>query len=162
MFDLQSPTFWVGVSFVLFIAMLFYYKVPDLIGQTLDARAARIKLELDEARRLRDDAQALLADYKRKAGEAEREAQTIVEQARREAESLAVQTGKALEESLTRRTRLAEEKIARAEAQAIAEVRSAAISAAVGAAEKILTGKSAQLSTTLIDESIRDLGSKLN
>lgn len=162
MLDTHNPVFWVTISFVLFMALLAYYKVPGLIAQALDARAARIKLELDEARRLRDDAQALLADYKRKAGEAEREAEAIVEQARREAESLAEQTAKALEESLARRTKLAEDKIARAEAQAVAEVRSAAVSAAVGAAETILKGKSGQLGTNLIDDSIRTLGSKLN
>lgn len=162
MLDTHNPTFWVGVSFLLFIALLIYYKVPGLIAQALDQRAEAIKAELEEARRLREDAQALLAEYKRKAKEAEAEAQAIVEAAKSEAAALAEQSAKALKESLERRTKLAEDKIARAEAQAIAEVRSSAAALAVSAAEKILASKASSTNDALIEQSIRDVKSKLN
>lgn len=163
MLDPQNPYFWVLVSFVGFVALLLYYKVPELIGKALDDRAAAIKTELDEARRLREEAQALLNDYQAKAKAAEQEAKSIIEQAQREAEALASESNKALAESLERRSKLAEDKIARAEAQALSEVRAAAVDAAVSAAEKIIAGKvSGSAGSGLIDEAIKDLKTKLN
>jgi F-type H+-transporting ATPase subunit b len=163
-FDLADPTFWVMIAFFAFVALILYYKVPATIGKTLDARADAIRRELDEARRLRDEAQALLADYKRKSLEAETEAREILEQAKREAEALTAQTRKALQESVERRTKAAEEKIARAEAQAIAEVRSSAVDNAIAAAEKILKARAAEASTAagLVAQGIKDLAGKLN
>ena len=110
-----------------------------MIIDALDGRAARIKAELDEARRLRDEAQALLAEYQRKRGEAEQEAEAIVAGARDEAERLAAEAKTKVEEFVARRTKMAETKIAQAEAQAVADVRAAAADAAVAAAEKILS-----------------------
>lgn len=164
MFDLHNPVFWVGVSFVLFMAIVVYYKVPGMIGKALDQRADAIRNELDEARRLRDEAQALLADYERKSREAENEAKAILEQAKREGEALAAETRRNLSESVERRTRLAEEKIARAEAQALAEVRSSAVDNAISAAEKILKSRAASGETAeaLIQSGIKDLEGKLN
>lgn len=163
MLDPNNPYFWVLVSFLGFIALLMYYGVPGLIGKALDARANAIKAELDEARRLREEAQALLSDYQSKAKAAEQEAKSIIEQAQREAEALASESQKALAESLERRFKLAEEKIARAEAQAVSEVRAAAVDAAVMAAEKIIAGKvSGNAGAGLIDEAIKDLKGKLN
>lgn len=160
---IDKPEFWVAVSFLLFVGVLLYYGVPALIGKALDDRADRIRQELDEARRLREEAQALLADYQKKREAAEEEAKAIVEQARREADSLATETRKGLLESLERRSKLAEEKIARAETQAIAEVRSIAVDTAIAAAEKVLAGKvSAQSGAELIEQSIRGLKGKLN
>ena len=163
MLDPNNPYFWVLVSFLGFIALLMYYGVPGLIGKALDARANAIKAELDEARRLREEAQALLNDYQSKAKAAEQEAKSIIEQAQREAEALAVESQKSLAESLERRSKLAEDKIARAEAQAVSEVRAAAVDAAVIAAEKIIAGKlSGTAGAGLIDEAIKDLKGKLN
>lgn len=163
MLDPNNPYFWVLVSFLGFIALLMYYGVPGLIGKALDARANAIKAELDEARRLREEAQALLNDYQSKAKAAEQEAKSIIEQAQREAEALASESQKALAESLERRSKLAEEKIAHAEAQAVSEVRAAAVDAAVKAAEKIIAGKvSGNAGAGLIDEAIKDLKGKLN
>lgn len=160
---LAKPEFWVAVSFLGFVGLLIYYKVPGLIGKALDDRADRIRQELDEARRLREEAQALLADYQKKREAAEEEAKAIVEQARREADSLAAETRRGLLETLERRSRLAEDKIARAEAQAIADVRSIAVDAAVAAAERVLQAKAtAQSGAALIDQSIRGLKGKLN
>ncbi len=163
MLDPNNPYFWVLVSFLGFIALLMYYGVPALIGKALDDRATAIKAELDEARRLREEAQSLLNDYQTKAKAAEQEAKSIIEQAQREAEALASESQKALAESLERRSKLAEDKIARAEAQAVSEVRAAAVDAAVAAAEKIIAGKvSGAAAAGLIDEAIKDLKGKLN
>ncbi|MGE0054206.1 MAG: F0F1 ATP synthase subunit B [Hyphomicrobium sp.] len=163
MLDPLNPYFWVLVSFVGFVALLVYYKVPEIIGKALDSRATAIQTELDEARRLREEAQALLNDYKTKAREAENEAKSIIEQAKREAEALASESNKALTESLERRSKMAEEKIARAEAQALSEVRSAAVDAALSAAEKIIAGKvTGATGSGLIDDAIKDLKGKLN
>jgi len=163
-FDLADPAFWVMIAFFAFVGLILYYKVPATIGKALDARADAIRRELDEARRLRDEAQSLLADYKRKSLEAENEAKEILEQAKREAEALTAQTRKALQESVERRTKSAEEKIARAEAQALAEVRSSAVDSAIAAAEKILKAKAAETSTAagLVAQGIKDLAGKLN
>jgi F-type H+-transporting ATPase subunit b len=163
MFNPADPVFWVMIAFAGFIALLIYYRVPAMIGKALDARAAAIRTDLDEARRLRDEAQALLADYQRKSREAEEETKTILEQATREGEALATETRKSLQDSLERRTKLAEEKIERAEAQAISDVRTAAVESAVTAAEKILKSHvTAGKAEALVEDSIRDLGNKFN
>ena len=160
---LQTPEFWVAVSFFGFVGLLLKYKVPSLIGKALDQRADDIRKELDAARRLRTEAQALLEEYRRKHGEAQQEADAIVAEARKEAETIASETRKGLVESLERRTKLAEEKIARAEAQAVADVRAAAVDAAIAVSEKLIGGRlSAQTGGTLVDRSIAELGSKLN
>jgi len=158
-----SAEFWVGVSFLIFLGILVYAKVPGMLAKALDDRAEAIRKELDGARRLREEAQDLLADYQRKQREAETEAQQIIEGARREAEALKAEGERSMKEALARRTRLAEDKIARAEAQAMAEVRAAAVEAATAAAERIVQGKVAGgLAASLVDQSIRDLKGKLN
>ena len=160
---LQMPEFWVGIAFLVFLAILLYFKVPALIAKALDDRAAGIRKELDEARRLREEAQSLLADYQKKHRNAGQEAEAIVEQARREAEAFASETRKSLTETVERRRKQAEEKIARAEAQAVEDVRAAAVDMAIAAAEKILREKAAGSSgAALIDESIKTLKTRLN
>jgi F-type H+-transporting ATPase subunit b len=160
---LGMAEFWVAVAFVAFVAILVYYKVPALIAKALDDRAEAIRKELDEARRLREEAQNLLADYQKKHRNVGQEAEAIVDQARREAEALAQETRASLKTTLERRTRLAEDKIARAEAQAVDEVRATAIDVAAAAAEKILREKmTGSGGAALIDQSIRDLKGRLN
>lgn len=159
----RSAEFWVAISFVIFIGILLYYKVPAVIAKALDERAAGIRRELDEARRLREEAQALLADYEKKHRNAAEEAQGIVDMARREAEAIAADMRTNLKETLARRTRLAEEKIARAEAQAVNDVRAAAVERAIAAAERLLREKAAGAGgAALVDQSIRDLKTQLN
>src|SRR5688572_25349816 len=114
---LGMAEFWVGIAFLAFLLILLYFKIPALMAKALDERAAAIRKELDEARRLREEAQTLLADYQRKHRNAGQEAEAIVEQARREAEAFATETRESLTESVERRRKQAEEKIARAEAQ---------------------------------------------
>jgi F-type H+-transporting ATPase subunit b len=155
--------FWVAVAFVAFLLILLYYKVPRLIAKMLDDRADSIRKELDEARRLREEAQALLADYQAKHRNVGEEAQAIVAQAKHEADAFAQETRERLKDTLERRTKLAEDKIARAEAQAVDEVRAAAVDMAVTAAERILREKAAGAGgAALIDQGIRDLKGRLN
>jgi F-type H+-transporting ATPase subunit b len=163
MLDPSNPLFWILVAFLAFLALILYYRVPAALGKMLDDRADAIRKELDEARKLREDAQALLADYQRKAREAETEARTIIDQAKREAEALAVEARKALAESVERRSKLAEEKIARAETQALSEVRATAVETAVSAAHELLkTRAGGSVGDALISQSINDLRGKLN
>ncbi len=131
--------FWVAVAFLLFVLILFYVGAHKKIIDALDSRTAKIKADLDEAAPLRDEAGKLLAEYKRKQGEAEREAQAIVAEAKAEAERVAGEAKAKVEDFVARRTKMAETKIGQAEAQALADVRAAAADAAVAAAEKILT-----------------------
>lgn len=160
---LQNPETWVAVAFVIFVAGLGYLGVHRMIAKSLDDRADRIKAELDEARKLKDEAAQLLADYQRKRQEAEGEAQDIIAAAQAEAERLAVEAKAKIEEFVARRTKIAETKIAQAEAQAAADVRSAAAEAAIAAAEKILsTETKGPLAGELIAKGIDDIRKKLN
>ncbi len=160
---LHEAEFWVALGFFAFLGLLGYVGVHRMIAKALDDRSARIKAELDEARKLRDDAAQLLADYQRKRQEAEGEAQDIIAGAKAEAERLAVDAKAKVEEFVTRRTQLAETKIAQAEAQAAADVRAAAADAAVAAAEKILAQEAkGKLAAELIAKGIEDVRKKLN
>jgi F-type H+-transporting ATPase subunit b len=158
-----SPELWVLVSFVLFLALLVYYKIPNKVAKALDDRADRIKAELEEARRLREEAQSILSDYQRKQRDAEKEVEDIIALARREAQFYDAESNKSLNETLQRRVKLAEEKIARAEEQAVQDIRSKSVDAAVAAALTLiareLKGKSAE---DLVTKSIRDVSAKLN
>jgi len=118
--------FWVAVAFVIFVGVLIYYGVHTMITGVLDQRSARIRADLDEARRLKEEAAALLAEYRRKQQSAEREAAQIVAGAKAEADRLGVEAKTRMEEFVARRTKMAETKIAQAEAQALADVRAAA------------------------------------
>lgn len=160
---LQDPNFFVAVAFLVFCAILIYYGIPGYLGKSLDARAERIRHELDEARRLREEAQQLLADYKRKAATAENEAREIVERAEAEAKSLAEQSREALKATLERQTQAAEDKIKRSEAQAVNEVRSAAVEEAVKAAEQVIKARvGAGGGDKLISDAIEDLPHRMN
>jgi F-type H+-transporting ATPase subunit b len=159
----MSAEFWVAVAFFMFVGILLYMKVPGMITESLDQRAEAIRKELDQARRLREEAQDLLADYQQKQRRADDEAKAIIENAEREAMALKEQSEKALKESIERRSRMAEEKIARAEAQALNEVRGAVIEAATAAAEKVLAARvQGPVAGGLVEQSIRELKGKLN
>jgi F-type H+-transporting ATPase subunit b len=134
-----------------------------MIVDNIDERSARIKSDLDAARILREEAQALLAEYKRKQQEVEGEAAGIIAGAKAEAERLTIETKAKVEDLLARRTKMAENKIAQAEAQAVADVRAAAANAAIAAAETIL-GRSVKgkLADDLINKGVEDIKSKLN
>lgn len=135
---LSSAEFWVAVSFFLFVALLLYYRIPERIIRSLDSRAEEIQRELEEARRLREEAQAILAEYQRKQRDAVKDSEEIVALAEREAHAYAEETRQTFDEMLQRRLKLADEKIARAEAQAIEEVRARSVDAAIRAAEILI------------------------
>lgn len=155
--------FWVAVAFVIFVGVLGYLQVHKRLVKGIDDRRERIKAELDEASRLKAEAEALLATYRRKQQEAEREAETIVASATAEAERLTAEAETKIEEFVARRTKMAESKIAQAEAQALADVRSAAAELAVAAAEKILTRTvKDKVADDLLAKGIEDFRTKLN
>ena len=160
---LSTPEFWVAVSFFLFLGAVFYFGVHKKLASALDARAAAIAKELDESRRLREEAEKVLADYRRKQGEAAKEADGIIALAAKEAEALAAETRRSVKEHFDRRMKLAEDKIARAEADAIREVRTIAVDAAVAAAQTLIAEKlTPDRAEKLVSESIDSLKSKLN
>lgn len=159
----MDATFWATVALVIFLAIVVYMKVPGTIGKSLDARADKIKAELEEARRLREEAQQLLAEYQRKRKDAEKEAADIVEHAKREAGQLVTEAKQKTEDYVTRRTALAEQKIGQAERDAVNEVRAKAVDIAVEAARSVLAGKvDAKLGGELFKASLGDLKTRLN
>jgi F-type H+-transporting ATPase subunit b len=158
-----NAEFWVAVAFAIFVALMFYIGLHQNILDALDQRSARIKAELDEALRLKEEAQKLLAEYRRRHGEAERDAEAIIGSARTEAERVAAEAKTKMEEFIARRTKMAETKIAQAEAQALADVRAAAADAAVAAAANILTESTkGKVADDLIARGIREVKTKLN
>ncbi len=160
---LASAEFWVGVAFVIFWGILFYYGVPQRVLSSLDKRGRRVADELAEANRLRMEAEALLREFETKRAAAEREAAEIVSNARDEAERLARETQEKMADFVKRRTATAETKIAQAEAQAAAEVRAAAVDAAVRASERVLRGElSGPAAEALVAKSLNDVRTKLN
>ena len=154
---------WVAVAFVIFVGLAIYLKVPALVAKMLDERADKIGRELAEAKRLREEAQALLAEYQKKRVEAEKDAANIIAQAKVEAESYSVETRRKLAETIERRTKQAAQKIAQAEAAAVKEVRTVATDAAIAAASK-LVGEAVKgaKGVKLVDESIAAVKSRLN
>jgi F-type H+-transporting ATPase subunit b len=155
--------FWVAVAFVIFVGVLLYVGVHKTIAGALDKRRGRIQSELEEAARLKAEAQALLAEYRQKTANAEKEAAAIIEGAKADAERLAAEAHAKLEEFVARRTKMAEVKIAQAEQQALAEVRSVAAEAAVAASETLLAaGAKGKVAEQLIARGIEDVKSKLN
>lgn len=158
-----SAEIWVLVAFVIFLGIVVYVGAPAKILAGLDSRSAKIKAELDEARALREEAARMLADYKRKREEAEKEAQEIVANARKDAAAYAADAKQKAEEFVARRTKAAEQKIALAESQAVAEVRAAAADAAVSAAEKVLSAEAkSAFGEQLFDKGLSEVRAKLN
>jgi len=154
--------FWVDVAFILVVA-LAYRPVSRAIAAGLDARAAKIRARLDEAHKLREEAQEMLATYQRKQRDAMKEAEEIIAHAKAEAERLAQQAARDLEVSMKRREQQAIDRITQAEAQAVKEVQHLAIDVAIGAAQKVI-GESLSAAQTgaLVDTAIKDLSAKLH
>ncbi|HTQ34568.1 MAG TPA: F0F1 ATP synthase subunit B [Stellaceae bacterium] len=158
---LHDAEFWVLVAAIVFVALVGR-KVAGAVTGGLDARAARIRGELDEARRLREEAEKLVAEYRAKQQQAATEAQAIVAHAEAEAERIAAQSARDLEAALERRQRTAEERIAQAEAKALDEVRAVAIDVAISAARDVITAQmDERRGGMLIDEAIVTLPQRL-
>ena len=159
---LESPETWVGLAFLIFIAFMLWKAVGPML-KSLDARAARIRGELDEAQRLRDEAQHLLAEYKRKQRDAVKEAEEQMRAAREEAERQRKRAEADLAASLKRREQQALDRIAQAETEALAEVRTLAVDLAVGATRKLLAETvDPNKAASLVDAAIKDLPQKLH
>lgn len=157
-----EPHFWVDVAFILVVALAFK-PVSRAIAAALDARSAKIKSRLDEAHKLREEAQEMLATYQRKQRDAMKEAEEIIAHAKSEAERLAKQAAKDLEVSMKRREQMAMDRIAQAEAQAVREVQNLAVDVAIGAAQKVIgESLSAAQTGSLVDNAIKDLPGKLH
>ncbi|KIC39944.1 ATP F0F1 synthase subunit B [Ruegeria sp. ANG-R] len=162
-FSLGNTDFVVLLGFIVFIAVLFYFKVPGMIGGALDKRAEGIQSELDEARALHEEARSLLASYERKQREVQTQADAIVAAAKEDAALAAEQAKVDLEKSIARRLAAAQDQIASAEASAVKEVRDQAVSVAVSAASAVLAKQmTATQANKLIDASIADVGEKLH
>jgi F-type H+-transporting ATPase subunit b len=158
-----EPEFWVAVGFVILMAVFAYLGIHRTVITTLDHRSARIKAELDDARRLKDEAAKLLGEYQARHASAEREAQDIIASAKAEAERIASEAKTKMEDFVARRTKSAESKIALAEAQALADVRAAAAEAAVTAASTILSQSvKGRVADDLLTKGIAEVREKLN
>jgi F-type H+-transporting ATPase subunit b len=159
---LEAET-WVAIAFVILMIVFAYFGIHRTVLKALDHRGERIKAELDDARRLKEEAAKLLAEYKTKRASAEREAEEIISNAKAEAERIAVEAKAKMEDFVARRTKTAESKIALAEAQAIADVRSAAANAAVAAASTILSQSvKGSVADDLMAKGIAEVSAKLN
>ena len=159
----MDATFWATIALVIFLAIVVYIGVPGMIGRSLDQRAERIRNDIEDARKLREEAQQLLAEYQRKRKEAEQEAGDIVAAAKREADMLVEEAKQRTEEYVARRTTLAEQKIAQAERDAVNEVRASAVDIAVAAAGKVLADKvDAKADAALFKAALADVKQHLN
>jgi F-type H+-transporting ATPase subunit b len=160
-FDATSIVAFVFV--LIFLGLLLYLGVFRKLAAALDGRAARIAAELEEAKRLREEAQSVLADYRKRAQTAEREAAEIVQRAREDAERLREESERKLAETIERRTKAAETKIAQAEQRALADVRAAAAEVAVTAAQRVLGSRVAGgFGQELVASSIEQVRSRFN
>ena len=159
----SQPEFWVAVAFVILMAVFAYVGIHRTVLTALDHRGERIKAELDDARRLKEEAAKLLAEYKARHAKAEAEAQDIIASAKAEAERIASEAKAKMEDFVVRRTKTAEGKIALAEAQALADVRAAAANAAVTAASAILSQTvQGSVADDLLAKGIAEVKAKLN
>lgn len=158
---LGDPEFWVAVAALIFIVVVWKPARRAVVG-SLDERSQRIRNDLDEARRLREEAERLLADYQRKASEAAADAQAIVAHAREEAERIAAQAARDLERALARRQQLAEERIAQAESNAVDEIRAVTVDVAIAAARDVIAAEvDGRRGAALIDAAIAALPQRL-
>jgi F-type H+-transporting ATPase subunit b len=162
-FSLANTDFIVTLGFIGFIAVLFYFKVPSMLGGMLDQRAVGIQSELDEARTLREEAQTLLASYERKQKEVQAQADRIVAAAKDEANAAAEQARADLAQSIERRLAAAEDQIASAEASAVKEVRDQSVTIAIAVARDVIAKQMTSASgSSLIDDAIAQVDAKLH
>lgn len=160
---IYDTTFLTAVALVLFLGILYYAGVHKTLGGMLDARAQRIRDELDEARRLREEAQALFAEFERRNRDVAAQAEDIVTHARKAAETAAEKAKADLANAIERKLRAADEQIAMAEASAVREVRDRAVEVAVAAAADVIRSRMTEAqSAALIDSAIETTGNRLN
>lgn len=159
----RDTSLWVSVGAVAVIALFLVLGVHKTVAKSLDERARNIADELDQARRMREEAQELLAQYQRRQREAEDEAQAIIAQAKKDAARMAAETRDKINEQIARRAKSAEDKIARAEAQALAEVRGRTADLAIESARQIIKSRVDQgAQSALIEKAIDELRERLH
>ncbi|MGL4488137.1 MAG: F0F1 ATP synthase subunit B [Rhizobiaceae bacterium] len=158
----MDNSFWATVALFIFLGIVVYMKVPGMITKALDGRADKIRNDLEEARRLREEAKALLAEYQQKRKDAEAEAAGIVDAAKREAATIAAEAKAKSEDYIRRRTSLAEQKIGQAETEAVNAVRASAVDLAIAASAKLLETKDAKATADLFKASLSEVKARLN
>jgi F-type H+-transporting ATPase subunit b len=159
----KDPETWVAVSFLLFAGLIIYFKVPAMLARALDGRSSAIARELEEARKLRAEAESILADYKKRAENAETEAAAILAQAEREASAYAKEARAAFDEMIARRLSVAEQKIKLEEEKARKQIRSQAAELAVAAAERLLQQKmTGQAAENMVTASLDKIKKRLH
>lgn len=162
-FSLGNTNFIVLLAFILFIAVLIYYKVPQLVAGMLDKRSAGIAAEIEEAKALQEEAKSLLAEYERKHREVQEQADRIVAHAKEEAQNAVDLAHEDLKKSIARRLAAAQDQIASAQSQAVKEVRDKAVAVAIAAARDVIAKQmTASDADKLIDESIAQVDAKLH
>jgi F-type H+-transporting ATPase subunit b len=156
---LEKDATWVAIGFILFILMLIYFKVPGQITKILDNRAEKIKNELDEARKLREEAQAILADFQKKNNEAEKSAKALIDEAKKIAKNYEKEAKLKLEESLERRKKLLDEKLKRAEVEALNQIKNDITDIVFDAIDKTLSNDNINkdASDKIIDSGIKEI-----
>ena len=158
----MDNSFYATVALVIFVAMTLYFGIPRIVGKMLDGQIKKIADDLAEAKKLREEAAALLVEYEQKRAAAESEAEGIIAAAKEEATRLTAEAQTALAELVARRSRAVEDKIAQAEAQAVAEVRARSADLAVEAARLVLTDEMTKKGGQVVDKAIADVAGRLN
>jgi F-type H+-transporting ATPase subunit b len=158
----MDNSFYALVALIIFLGMALFFGIPRIVGKMLDGQIQKIADELAEAKKLREEAAALLVEYEQKRVAAEAEAQGIIAAAQDEATRLAAEAQASLADLVTRRTKAVEDKIAQAEAQAIGEVRARSADLAVEAARLVLTDEMNARGGQVIDKAIADVAGRLN
>ncbi|HLY04479.1 MAG TPA: hypothetical protein VKR31_01915 [Rhizomicrobium sp.] len=160
---LKETDFWEWLGLIAVIAIFLYQRVPAFIASALDRRAAAIAKELESVKRLREEAETVLINYRERAESAGKEAATILDETRAETDRFTQEARAQMQAQIERRARQAQERIAQAEANAMAEIRALAADAAVAAAQKLIAARlGEQKAAALITESINELPAKLN
>jgi F-type H+-transporting ATPase subunit b len=160
---LQDPSFWVLIAFIIVIVIFARARLHKMAVSSLDKRAQTIADEINEARKLREEAQELLAQYQRRQREAENEAAAIIEQAKADAKRMAAEARDKINDQIERRNKAMEEKIARAEAQAVSEIRGKTVDLAIEIARDIIRKRmDSGAQSAYIDKAISELRGKLN
>lgn len=155
-------SFYALVALVIFLALTLYFGIPRIVGKMLDGQIKKIADDLAEAKKLREEAAALLVEYEQKRVAAESEAEGIIAAAKEEAARLTAEAQVSLADLVTRRTKAVEDKIAQAEAQAVAEVRARSADVAIEAARLVLTDEMNRKGGQVVDKAIADVGNRLN
>jgi F-type H+-transporting ATPase subunit b len=156
-----DATFVALLALVLFLALLWRLKVPTMILSALDARSQAIAKELHDARRMREEAEKLLAEYQAQRAQAEAEAKTIVDTAKEQAAAVAEETRQSMLAAMARREKQVDDRIANAETKAVDEVRGAAAEAAIAAAERMIRERmNDDAQSALVEEGVGEMQRK--